>query len=266
MRRNVGDPLALLLHVVIPRRANQRPPRHRLEEVVDAAHRNRRIVSRSGKQVPEQLRIVHQIAGQNVERIIPLGHQVADPYAAAVRFGIGRTQRIEVFAADSQRLVRQHMISGFHRREDITGFLPVVSGQDDQVAGTLADHPLEVVGTGIDHLPPGGRLFRTSVVGGYGRQVLFDLLSFRGIDTDRVRKLRKGVLLQQARMEMARIEHDQTQGPLSRTSRARSEEERHGGQQAQERFEAFHRLASIRRKPREACAPPSCLRHRLHPS
>ena len=219
-----------------------------------------------GEAIPEQLRIVHQIAGQNVERIIPLGHQVADPYAAAVRFGIGRTQRIEVFAADSQRLVRQHMISGFHRREDITGFLPVVSGQDDQVAGTLADHPLEVVGTGIDHLPPGGRLFRTSVVGGYGRQILFDLLSFRGIDTDRVRKLRKGVLLQQARMEMARIEHDQTQGPLSRTSRARSEEERHGGQQAQERFEAFHRLASIRRKPREACAPPSCLRHRLHPS
>ena len=157
---------------------------------------------------------MHQLAGQDVERIVAFGHQIADPYVVVVGLGIGLAQQVEIFAADGQRLVRKDMITGFHRLKYVVGFLSVVSGQNDQVARAVADHPFEVVGAGIDHLLPGGRLFRPLVVGGHGRQILLHFGTLGRIDADRIRKLGKGILLQEARMEMPGIEHHQAQRPL----------------------------------------------------
>ena len=107
------------------------------------------------------------------------------------------------------RLVSQHVDTGLQSPFYVFSLLGVIAGGHHHVSFLLGDHPVQEIIPTVDNLIPGGRLFGASVVGLDLREMLLQILSFRGIYIDIAGN--PGILdfLDESRMEMARVQGKQ---------------------------------------------------------
>ena len=142
-------------------RPDVRRARHHLHQIVHALHVDARLRRRAGDDRRRTSRGSLTSARCRIVRDLEaLGHDVVGDDAARVRVCQRLLQLRQIGGLQDPRLVGEHVQSGRHRRADPIDLAVVAPGEDDDVAGLVAEHALEVIRAGVDLELPGGRPFR----------------------------------------------------------------------------------------------------------
>ena len=161
MGADVGERFALLQHIEEPGRAQVGHAGHQLQDVVHALHIDGGLRLGAGQDGAEDRRIVDQLALQHGGDLEALGHDVVGH--EAVRGGDG--ERAFELGRSALRMIHglsaRTCMPAFERGADEADLGAVAAGEDDDVAGAVVDHALQVVGRGMNvELPGGGASLR----------------------------------------------------------------------------------------------------------
>ncbi len=230
MRRDVDQAFPLLRHVEEPCRSLDRRAGYQLGEVMHALLDDGRLPLGTRQQPAEHGGHAREDLLQDRRDLVPLGHDVVEQHAPG--FGIGErvSQGFEARGVDGHRLVGEHVHAGGYRAGHVFGLAPVVPRDDHDIAGPLRAESVQKIGSGMDFHPPRRRILGARVVACDLLQIIGEVGTCLGIDMDRRVDVGIHGLLQQRRVEMARVEDGQLHGVILqrpvRTCGARREQVR----------------------------------------
>ena len=172
-------------------------------------HLDGRLLRRPFHYGSEQRRVPHQFPLQDIEQIVPFGHNIVNEHAFPACFGEHPLEPCKSGAVDHQRFICEYIQSGPDRSFDIIDLAAVVTGQQNDVTALLGQHLFKVICPDIGLLLPVSRIFLPSVERFDQIEITLHFIASRRIHPDRAVDTRIRIFLHQSGMEMARIETDQ---------------------------------------------------------
>ena len=181
-------------------RPDVRHARDDLHQVVHALHVDRRLRLGPGHDLAKRRAIVDERTLQHRRDLEALGHDVVGDELAA-----RRPRPAPPRASADRRTSRIHGLSARTWIPPLTDarmrsiFTRVPAREDDDVAGTLLEHALEVVGARVHLEIPRGRTLGAAVESGDAVQVLEEVPAERRVDVHARRHARVHLFLDRAR-------------------------------------------------------------------
>ena len=145
---------------------------------------------------------------------MPLGHDVADQQAPALRLLAGRRKDRPARRVDADGLVRQNIQPGRHRLLQIPRPPAAVARRHDHVARPLLQHGVEIIRPGVDLMLPRRRLVGAPVERLDPLQVQIQVRSLGREHVDHRGDLFVHAFLHQGGVKVAGVERHQANGVL----------------------------------------------------
>ena len=180
-----------------------------LHQVVHALHVDRRLGLGARHDLAERRAIVDQRALEHGRDLEALGHDVVGDELLRVGFGQRRLDLRQVGRFQNPRLVGQDVEAGLDRRQDAIDLHRVPAREDDDVAGTLLEHALEVVGARVHLDVPRRRALGAAVEPGDAVEVLEEIPAERRVDVHARRHAGIHLFLDERRVKMPGVEGHQ---------------------------------------------------------
>ena len=255
VHHHVGDAFPLLADIVEPRRADQGVAGHVLVEVMHAFLGDGGFLQAPLPLLAVEGRNHRKFALQDRGDLEALGHDVVQQHAFLPGGVEAFLQQGEMRLVNRHRLVGQHVDAGFQGPCDVLRLLGVVAGGHHHVPFLLREHPVQEILPAVDDLVPVRRIFGAGVVGLDLGEVLLQVLSLRRIDIHVAGDPGVLDLLDEGRVEVARIQGQQDDLLAGRAGG-------HGQRKQQECRQSFHLLTLYNRHRRARRCRPG--RYRLH--
>ena len=210
MRADVARRLALLVGVEEPLRPDVRRARDDLHQVVHALHVDRWLGLGPRHDLAERRAIVDERALQHRRHFEALGHDVVGDELPRVGLGQRGVDLRQVGGLEDPRLVGEDVEPALDRRQDAIHLHGVPAREHDDVARTLLEHALEVVGARVHLEVPRGRALGAPVESGDAVEVLEEVPAERRVDVDARRHARVHLFLDERGVKVSRVERHQT--------------------------------------------------------
>ncbi len=190
-------------------RPDVRHARDDLHQVVHALHVDRWLRLGPGYDLAKRRAIVDERTLEHGRHFEALGHDVVGDELPRVGFGQRRLDLRQIGGLEDPRLVGEDVDPALDRRQDAIHLHRVPAREDDDVAGTLLEHALEVVGARVHLEIPRGRTLGAAVESGDAVQVLEEVPAEGRVDVHPRRHARVHLFLDERGVKVSRVERHQ---------------------------------------------------------